>query len=144
MGVLRQIQGLLAGPGAWRKLPFVALVALGWLLSPLCWWNDLLINLPIAFGFAKVVSLFNPAWLVPGLVGGYWLSNVAGVLLMQNGALALLPQERKPDRARELLWCVFTSSLYTLAILLAVKLGWLALPQFDALVAPSVVQGLAG
>ncbi|MEB3323913.1 MAG: hypothetical protein VKM17_01090 [Cyanobacteriota bacterium] len=144
MGVLRQIQALLAAPAAWRKLPLLALVALGWLLSPLCWWNDLLINLPIAFGFAKVVSLFNPAWLFPGLVGGYWLSNVAGVLLMQNGALALLPQDRKPQRARELLWCVFTSSLYTVAIFLAVKLGWLSLPQFDALVKPSSIQGLAG
>lgn len=144
MGVLRQIPALLASPGAWRKLPFVVLVALGWLLSPLCWWNDLLINLPIAFGIARVVSLFNPAWLLPGLVGGYWLSNVAGVLLMQNGAIALLPQDRKPKRVQELLWCVFTSSLYTLAILLAVKLGWLGLPQFDSLLAPSQVQGLAG
>lgn len=144
MGALRKIKALLARPDAWRKLPVVALVALGWLLSPLCWWNDLLINLPIAVGFAKLVSLFNPAWLLPGLVGGYWLSNVAGVLLMQNGALALLPQERKSDPGRELVWCVFTSSVYTLAIALAVKLGWLALPQFDALLASSEVQGLAG
>lgn len=135
MGVLRRIQALLLMPGAWSKLPSLALVGLGWLLSPLCWWNDLLINLPIALGFARVVSLLNPAWLVPALVSGYWLSNMAGVLLMQNGALALLPEERRPQRSRELLWGVLTSSLYTLAIALAVKLGWLAMPRLDSFLA---------
>ena len=81
------------------------------------------------------MSLLNPAWLVPALVSGYWLSNMAGVLLMQNGALALLPEERRPQRSRELLWGVLTSSLYTLAIALAVKLGWLAMPRLDSFLA---------
>jgi len=144
MAVLRQMQALLQDPQAWRKLPALALVALGWLLSPLCWWNDLLINLPIALGFAKVVSLLNPAWLLPALVSGYWLSNMAGVLLMQNGALALMPQERRPQGSRELLWGFLTSSLYTAAIFLAVKLGWVGLPQFEAFLTPARAQGLAG
>lgn len=142
MGGLSQLQSLIQSPGAWRKLPFLALVALGWLLSPLCWWNDLLINLPIAFGFAKLVSLFQPSWLLPALVAGYWLSNVAGVLLMQNGALALMPGDRKSDGAKDLMWGLLTSSLYTAAIVVAVKLGWLGQPQFEAFL--SAPQGLAG
>lgn len=119
----------------WRALPSLALLALGWLLSPLCWWNDLLINLPLAVGFGRLVSLFHPGWLVTGLVGGYWLSNLVGLLLMQNGALALVAEDRKPQRGRELLWGLLTSSLYTLAIVAAVRLGWLTLPLETALVA---------
>lgn len=142
-GALRQLQALLRQPDAWRKLPLLALVCLGWLLSPLCWWNDLLINLPIALGCAKVMSLLNPSWIFPGLVGGYWLTNVAGVLLMQNGALALLPEHRKPHRSREILWCLLTSSLYTAAMALAAKVGWLAMPQLETLMVSSQIQGLA-
>jgi len=136
----RQLQALFQAPGAWRALPSLALVGLGWLLSPLCWWNDLLVNLPLALGFARLVSLLNPAWLLPGLVSGYWLSNMAGLLLMQNGALALVPEGRRPQRSRELLWGVLSSSLYTLAIVGAAKLGWLPMPQLDGLLDPT--QGL--
>ncbi|MFN6339635.1 MAG: hypothetical protein ACK41W_13055 [Cyanobacteriota bacterium] len=144
MAVLHQMRARLLAPGAWRKLPALALVGLGWLLSPLCWWNDLLINLPIAFGFAKGVSVLHPSWFSPALVCGYWLSNIAGVLLMQNGALALLSEERKPRGSADLLWGLLTSSLYTLAILVAVKLGWVGLPQLQSVLAPGAVQGLPG
>ncbi|MEY4351858.1 MAG: hypothetical protein RLZZ609_99 [Cyanobacteriota bacterium] len=144
MGGLPRLQALVQSPGAWRKLPFLALVALGWLLSPLCWWNDLLINLPIAFGFAKIVSFLEPSWLLPALVAGYWLSNVAGVLLMQNGALALRPGDHKSQGPKDLLWGLLTSSLYTAAIVVAVKLGWLGQPQFEAFLSAGAPQDLAG
>jgi hypothetical protein len=128
-----QLQALVQALGLWRALPSLALVALGWLLSPFCWWNDLLVNLPLALGFARLVSLLNPAWLLPALVGGYWLSNMAGILLMQNGALALVPEGRRPQRSRELLWGVLSSSFYTILIVGAAKLGWIGMPQLDVL-----------
>jgi hypothetical protein len=131
-------------PGAWRKLPSLALLGLGWLLSPLCWWNDLVINLPLALGFAKLVSHLNPDWLLPALVTGYWLSNVVGVLLMQNGALALLPETRRPRRSRELVGGLLTSSLFSLAIVLAMKLGWLDFPQLDAVLMAGSPTDLGG
>jgi hypothetical protein len=106
------------------------LLALGWLLSPLCWWNDLVINLPVAWGFAKLAQLVDPGWFAPGLVVGYWLSNVLGIVLLQSGALALLPPgEAPPDRRRELLVGLATSSAYTLAVVALVKLGVLQSPM---------------
>ena len=141
MRAWQQLQALVQAMGLRRALPSLALVAVGWLLSPFCWWNDLLVNLPLALGFARLVSLLNPAWLLPALVSGYWLSNMAGILLMQNGALALMPEGRRPQRSRELLWGVLSSSLYTIVIIGAAKLGWLGMPQLDAIL-PSA-QGLA-
>ncbi|MEB3242120.1 MAG: hypothetical protein VKO44_00630 [Cyanobacteriota bacterium] len=135
MDALPQLRAALMAPGFWRKLPSLVLLAVGWLLSPLCWWNDLLINLPIAIGFGKLVSLLNPGWLLPGAVVGYWLSNLAGVLLMRNGTVGLLAKESEPQSgSRDLLWGLMTSSLYTAAIALAMKLGWLALPPFETLI----------
>jgi hypothetical protein len=132
----RQFLAPLQGPGAWRALPSLALLAVGWLLSPLCWWNDLLINLPLALGFARLVSLLNPSWLLPALVSGYWLTNMAGILLMQNGALAFLPEERRPQRSRELLWGVVSSSVVTVGVVGAVQLGWLSMPPLETLPLP--------
>lgn len=130
----QRLRSALVAAGNRRAYSSLVLLAVGWLLSPLCWWNDLLINLPIALGFARLVSLLNPSWLIPALISGYWLSNLVGIVLMQNGALALATEGRKTQPAREIAWGLLSSSVYTLAILLAVKLHWLALPQLDAFV----------
>lgn len=123
-----KVRDLMSGPQALQRLGALALVGLGWLLSPLCWWNDLLFNLPLAVGFGKLVSLIQSDWFVPGLVAGYWLSNVVGIVLMQSGALGLLPGEHQSNRRRELLVGLATSTLYTIAVLALVKLGWLQTP----------------
>ncbi|MFZ0406485.1 MAG: hypothetical protein WAM11_00010 [Cyanobium sp.] len=111
------------------QLRALLLLAVGWLLSPLCWWNDLVINLPIAWGLAKLLSFWDPSWFNPGLVIGYWLSNVAGILLMQSSAMAVfLPSEGLRDRRRELLVGLATASAYTLLIVLLVQTGLLNTP----------------
>ena len=43
-----------------RKLWGSTLGVIGFLLSPLSWWNDLLVNIPLAVAFAWVVSWFYP------------------------------------------------------------------------------------
>lgn len=111
------------------QLRALLLLAVGWLLSPLCWWNDLVINLPLAWGFAKAVELVRPAWFTPALVLGYWLSNLLGILLMQSGALTVFRQSNDAaDPRRELLTGLLTATLYTLAILLLVRSGLVPTP----------------
>lgn len=110
------------------QLRALLLLAIGWLLSPLCWWNDLVINLPLAWLFARAVGHWRPDWYGGGLVAGYWLSNVVGILLMQSGALAVFRGQEPTNRRRELIVGLVTSTLYTAAILLLVKLGWLTTP----------------
>jgi hypothetical protein len=60
----------------WRRLRGIFFVGLGYLLSPLCWWNDLVFNLPIAYGFGYLCRLISPDLLIPGAIAGYWLSNI--------------------------------------------------------------------
>jgi hypothetical protein len=127
--VLERIRGLLIGPHPWRRLGALALVGLGWLLSPLCWWNDLVFNLPVALGVGRLVAIWIPDGFLAGVVAGYWLSNVVGILLMQSGALGLMSAERSTDRRRDLLVGLATSSLYTLAMVAMVQLGWLSAPM---------------
>jgi hypothetical protein len=111
------------------QLRALVLLAVGWLLSPLCWWNDLVINLPLAWGFARVLQLWHPEWFSAGLVIGYWLSNVVGVVLMQCGALTVFQsEETEQNRKRDLLISLGTSTLYTVAIMVLVKTGLLPTP----------------
>ncbi|MBW4694917.1 MAG: hypothetical protein KME27_24470 [Lyngbya sp. HA4199-MV5] len=101
-----------------RKLRGSFLVGLGYLLSPLCWWNDLIFNLPVAWGVGYLFSLLSPTYFLPGTIAGYWLSNLVGILLMQFGAVDVL-QNATSDRnvAKELLIGVGTSTAYTLVVL---------------------------
>ena len=72
---------------SWKhKMQGGLLAFVGFLLSPLSWWNDLLVNVPLAVGFAWLVSLIHPSAFTTAAVIGYWLTNVLGFVLMHLGA----------------------------------------------------------
>jgi len=102
---------------------------LGYALSPLCWWNDLVFNLPIACGFGYLCSLISPSFLTPGILAGYWLSNVVGILLMQAGFLDVVQgQAEARDLKKEMLTGVLSSTLYTVLIVLLLHFKVLETP----------------
>jgi hypothetical protein len=109
---------------AWRrKVSGGILAVVGFMLSPLSWWNDLFVNLPLALAFAWVVSLFyKPAFEV-SLIIGYWLTNVLGFVLMHKGAQRALSEKGSRYSRRDLLRDVGISLLYTGLIVGLLKLG---------------------
>jgi hypothetical protein len=106
-----------------RRFHGGALAVIGFLLSPLSWWNDLFINVPLAMGFAWVVSLFyRPAFEVAVIIG-YWLTNILGFVLLHKGARKITSQEEPPPYSkRDFARDVGVSLLYTLLIAVLVKL----------------------
>jgi hypothetical protein len=109
---------------AWkRKVTGGAMAVIGFVLSPLSWWNDLFVNVPLALAFAWMVSFFyRPAFEI-SLVAGYWLTNVLGLVLMQKGAEKVLSNQDKPYSRGALLRDVGISLLYTVLIVALVKVG---------------------
>ena len=96
---------------------------IGFMLSPLSWWNDLFVNVPLAVGFAWLVSLFYKPAFATSIVIGYWLTNVLGFVLMHKGGLKLLSSNEVGKYSRrQLCKDVVISLLYTLLILLLVRL----------------------
>lgn len=117
-----------------KKLRGGFFLVIGYLLSPLSFWNDLFFNLPIAYFFGYICSWLSPDLLLPCSIVGYWLSNIAGILLMQVGAVDVFSKEpAERNWKKELLTGVVSSTAYTLVIL--------ALIQFKILDAPVLFPG---
>jgi hypothetical protein len=108
--------------GAKRKIAGGILAFVGFMLSPLSWWNDLFVNVPLALAFAWIVSAFDKRAFAVSVVMGYWLTNVLGFVLMHKGAQKMLTEEEKRYSRRELLKDVGISLLYTGVIIALIKL----------------------
>ena len=106
-----------------RKITGGVVATIGFMLSPLSWWNDLFVNLPLALAFAWVISLFWKPAFAPAVVIGYWLTNILGFVLMHKGAQQVLSDQPRPYSRRDLLRDLAISLLYTALIVLLVKFG---------------------
>lgn len=115
-----------------KKTKGSLLVGLGYLLSPLSWWNDLFFNLPIAYGFAYLFNwMFADAFMILTVIG-YWLSNIIGILMMQWGTFDLLFEERESNFKRDILLGLAGSTIYTVVVVLLLYLNLIEPPDFLA------------
>jgi hypothetical protein len=120
-----------AGVMAWkRKATGGVLGVIGFVLSPLSWWNDAVVNLPLALIFASAVGLFYRPAAEPdsnafkaSVILGYWLTNIMGLVLLHKGAQKVLSEQEKKYSRRALLTDVGVSLAYTALIVLLLKLG---------------------
>ncbi len=109
---------------SWKyRLKGGALAFIGFMLSPLSWWNDAVVNLPLALAFAWLVGwIYRPAF-EPAVVLGYWLTNIVGFVLMHKGAnQALRAEEARAYTKRQFTRDLLISLGYTLLIVVLLKL----------------------
>ncbi|KAB1198405.1 MULTISPECIES: hypothetical protein [Haloferax] len=106
---------------------FLALV--GFILSPLSWWNDLVVNLPLAYAFGVGVALISREWFLPGVIAGYWLTNVVGFVLLHKGAIDVVSGEPEPYTTRRLAKDFLISVVYTGLVVVLVLFGILTVPD---------------
>jgi len=108
-----------------RRLISIILVTIGFTLSPLTWWNDLFVNVPLAYLLTIPFTLITEQLFLPTFIIAYWLTNLLGFLLLHWGSLGLLNRQYSAINIRHSL---LISVVYTAIILLMVILGWLAPP----------------
>ena len=92
------------------------MIGLGYMLSPLSWWNDLFFNLPIAYAFGYLVSWIKPDWFLPFTILGYWISNVLGIVMMQIGVTDIVFSNRQKNLTQDLWIGLGSSTAYTILI----------------------------
>ncbi len=113
-----------------KKSKGTVLVGLGYLLSPLSWWNDLFFNLPIAYAFAYLFNwMFSDAFMILTVIG-YWLSNIIGILMMQWGTFDLFFEQRQSNWKRDLILGLTGSTIYTIVIVILLYFNVIQTPEF--------------
>ncbi|MEG4504069.1 hypothetical protein QUA81_13935 [Microcoleus sp. F6_B4] len=114
-----------------KKIRGGLLLGIGYLLSPLCWWNDIFFNLPIAYAFGYICSGLSPDLLLPCTIVGYWLSNIVGILLMQFGAVDVFADKPKEKNLKkELLTGLVSSTAFTIVVVALIHFNVLDTPDF--------------
>jgi len=93
-----------------RTFKNLLIFGIGYLLSPLSWWNDAFINLPLAYLFGSGLFLLSKRLFFPGMVIGYWLTNFVGFLLMHKGVEGMM-QKKKGTLRKSLLVSLFYTGI---------------------------------
>jgi hypothetical protein len=106
-----------------RKITGGLMAVVGFMLSPLSWWNDLFVNVPLAVAFGWVVSLFYRPAFSASVVLGYWLTNVLGFVLLHKGAQKMVSDSDRKYSRRDLIRDLAVSLLYTAVIVGLIKWG---------------------
>jgi hypothetical protein len=90
---------------------------IGFILSPLSWWNDAVVNFPLAFGFAWIVGKVLRHF-INLFVAGYFLTNLLGFLMMHYSLFGT-----KKDKGTSIKKQIFISVIYTLVVVAFFGLG---------------------
>lgn len=94
---------------------------IGWILSPLTWWNDAFINLPLSYLTANALFYVIPIpfmWLV---VVNYWITNLIGLVFMYLSGRSLILSSR--DRKKTIMTMLIFMIIYTLVMAYLDKVG---------------------
>jgi hypothetical protein len=111
------------------KLKGSIMATIGYLLSPLSWWNDPFINIPLAYVIGLACGLISPRLFAPAMIAGYWLTNIVGLTLLHRGAALLRPPAAGESRRWALVKYVFVMAAYSGIIFLLMWYGVLRLPK---------------
>ena len=105
------------------------LAVIGFLLSPISWWNDLVVNIPLSYLFAIPFGAINKSLFLPMFIIGYWLTNITGFVMMHQGIKQMtIKKLKKRNIKKELRNMMIVSILYTILILILVLTGILKFP----------------
>jgi len=81
----------------------------GFILSPLSWWNDLFVNVPLAWAMTwpalKLTSYIFPVsknFFLTAFILNYWITNIVGMAMMHWSGKRLINKDSKFDIMKDL------------------------------------------
>ncbi|MBU4199852.1 MAG: hypothetical protein KKG09_08030 [Verrucomicrobia bacterium] len=108
-----------------RQTSWGTLAVLGYILSPLSWWNDLWVNIPIAYAVANLAQAMHPRFFLPAFVAAYWITNLFGLILMHVGIRGAATEKIPAFNRTGTLWWLAISLGYTAIMVALVHWGLL-------------------
>ena len=98
-----------------------AVFFIGWLLSPLTFWNDAFINIPISYMCASLAIRFIKADFLFLVLVFYWISNGIGILMMYSSGKSIM--QDKSNRLHALVTFLITVVIYSVIIIILNRTG---------------------
>ena len=96
---------------------------IGWLLSPLTFWNDIFVNIPLAYFAANILYYLTGIHFDLLVVGCYWASNFIGLVMMYiSGKMTLV---KGKHAFREAIVTLSMMVLYSILLIILARLGYL-------------------
>ncbi|RXE55504.1 hypothetical protein ABH15_12380 [Methanoculleus taiwanensis] len=111
-----------------RKVRGGILATVGYLLSPLSWWNDLFINIPLAYLFAIPFGLISEDLFLPAMIVGYWITNILGFILLHKGVVDIATNKEEKYSRKDFLKDLLFSLIYTAIIGALIAVGIIRFP----------------
>jgi hypothetical protein len=115
---------------------------IGFILSPLSWWNDPFVNFPLAYAFAwligRLLDVFVVVheWLFVSLFTvGYFMTNLVGFLMIHYSVWGMRSDHKRNSIVKQIL----ISILYSIVIVAFFSLD-LCNPQQGCKILPSWVK----
>ena len=94
---------------------------IGWLLSPLTFWNDAFINIPFSYLCASLLIKFIKTDFLTLMLVMYWVSNGLGLYMMYASGRAIFKD--RGEVARAFLTFIATVIVYSVILLALYRMG---------------------
>jgi hypothetical protein len=104
-----------------KDIMYRAMFMAGWLLSPLTTWNDILINIPLAYIMARAFKALVGLDMAILTVVFYWITNIAGLGMMYFGARRIAAESKIPRKS--LLSVIIPMIVYSVIIIIIDRWG---------------------
>ncbi len=98
---------------------------IGFVLSPLSWWNDIFVNFPLAYAMTwpalKLTSYLFPVsknLFLTAFIFNYWVTNIAGMIMMHYSGKKLINKDAKFDILKDLLIGIIYSAIIVIIFIL--------------------------
>ncbi len=102
--------------GVFRAIVFT----IGYILSPLTWWNDVFVNIPVAYVISTIISfLLGEEYFKIMFPFAYFLTNILGLYLMHIGVTGV----RRGTSMKNLLYHLAIALGYTILIYILALYG---------------------
>lgn len=111
-------------PKACDKMPtFIknTIFFIGWLLSPLTFWNDAFVNIPISYLCASLLIRFIKVDFIGLMLVVYWVSNIVGLCMMYLSGRAIF--EDRGGVFKALMTLVATIAVYSVMLIALGRIG---------------------
>lgn len=95
------------------KILNISLVTIGFILSPITWWNDPFVNIPLSYLASILIAHFFPKAFTISFIVSYWLTNILGFVLMEWGGKNLTTSSKMSRKNH-----IITITIYTVILLI--------------------------